>query len=110
MARAAITVMERLVSWGSMRNFLVRRLAAVRTPAADATHPTTWTHARGTWADGTERDAWLRTGDAMNFTANVASEVAFRLATDAHRPGAFTPCELLGAGLAEIAGAEYVSL
>ena len=68
-----------------------------------------WAYARLEWADGTRREAWLRTGEGYTFTARVAASVATRLVEGSGRPGAFTPGALFGAELARLAGAEMLS-
>ena len=66
-----------------------------------------WGHARVQWNDRT-REGWLRTGDAMAYTAAVAAEVATRLAAGQAPAGAFTPTRALGPDIAASAGAEFV--
>jgi short subunit dehydrogenase-like uncharacterized protein len=68
-----------------------------------------WAYARLEWADGTRREAWLRTGEGYAFTARVAALAAGRLADEATPRGAFTPGALFGADLARQAGGEIVT-
>jgi len=66
----------------------------------------TWSRARVRTTSGETRTAWLRAGDAMDFTVGAVAEVASRLARGEGRPGAYTPGALFGPELAEAAGAE----
>jgi hypothetical protein len=66
-----------------------------------------WARARAEWPSET-REGWLRTGDAMDFTAASVAEVAHRLATGDARTGAYTPGALFGSALATAAGGEFV--
>ena len=68
-----------------------------------------WAYARLDWADGTRREAWLRTGDGYAFTARVAALAAGQLGKESTAPGAFTPGALFGADLARQAGGEIVT-
>jgi len=77
------------------------RLAQVKLRAQDRPRPHSWGHARAEWSSGTVREGWLRAGDAHTFTADVAAEVAHRLAKGDGRPGAHTPGALFGPALAE---------
>ena len=69
-----------------------------------------WAYARLEWADGTRREAWLRTGEGYAFTARVAALAAGQLGDGSTPPGAFTPGALFGADLARQAGGEIVTL
>ncbi|MFD0484316.1 saccharopine dehydrogenase NADP-binding domain-containing protein [Kineococcus sp. GCM10028916] len=86
-----------------------RALARVRTKAGPRPRAHTWARARVEWPDGTTRTAWLRAEEAMDFTVAAATEVTLRLAAGDGRPGAFTPVELFGTGLAEAAGAVLIN-
>jgi short subunit dehydrogenase-like uncharacterized protein len=68
-----------------------------------------WAYARLEWADGSRREAWLRTGEGYAFTARVAALAAERLGGGAAAPGAFTPGALFGAEVARLAGGEIVT-
>jgi hypothetical protein len=105
-ARVVSWLLSVLLRWRPMRDFAVRRLAEVRAPAPKPGRTASWTRARAEWSDGTTREGWLRTGDGMDFTVAVLSEVAARLSRGAARPGAYTPGALFGPELAEAAGAE----
>lgn len=92
-----------------LRRSLIARLARMPWSASDATRPS-WARARAEWADGSQRVTWFRAGEGMEFTAAVASAVALRLARGEGRPGAFTPGELFGTGLALEAGGTFVDV
>jgi short subunit dehydrogenase-like uncharacterized protein len=68
-----------------------------------------WAYARLEWADGSHREAWLRTGEGYAFTAKVAALTAERLGNESTPRGAFTPGALFGADLARQAGGEIVT-
>ena len=68
-----------------------------------------WAYARLDWADGTRREAWLRTGEGYAFTASVAALAAGQLGEESTPRGAFTPGALFGADLARQAGGEIVT-
>lgn len=103
--RAILPVAGALLKIPAVRRFSVRRMAAMEFKPAPRPREHSWGHAVVTWADGTTREGWLRTGDAMDFTANAAAEAAVRLARGEGRRGAFTPARALGPELAEAAGA-----
>jgi NAD(P)H-binding len=90
-----------------LRRSLTARLAALPWTASETSRPS-WARARAEWPDGTQRVTWFRAGEGMDFTIAVASEVALRLARGEGRPGAFTPGELFGTGLALTAGGTFV--
>jgi short subunit dehydrogenase-like uncharacterized protein len=68
-----------------------------------------WAYARLEWADGTRREAWLRTGEGYAFTARVAALAATQLTEGSTPRGAFTPAALFGSDLARQAGGELVT-
>ncbi|WP_406141857.1 saccharopine dehydrogenase NADP-binding domain-containing protein [Streptomyces sp. NBC_01089] len=106
--RAALPVLGALLSVPALRRFAVRRLARVPVEAAPRPRQHSWGHAVVTWPDGTRREGWLRADDGMDYTADVATETAVRLARGEARPGAFTPAAAFGPGLATAAGGEFV--
>ncbi|MFF0345863.1 hypothetical protein [Kribbella sp. NPDC004875] len=106
--RAILPVAGALLRIPAVRRFAVRRMAAAEVKPAPRPREHSWGHAVVTWPDGTTREAWLRAGDAMEFTANATAETAVRLARGEGRPGAYTPAGALGAELAEAAGAKFV--
>ena len=92
-----------------VREFAKKRIADINVPPAkDPARRPSWAHARVEWPDGTVREAWLKAGEGMAFTAKVAAEVALRLSRDEGRPGAFTPGALFGTELAEMVGAAFI--
>ncbi|MGH3767613.1 MAG: saccharopine dehydrogenase NADP-binding domain-containing protein [Pseudonocardiaceae bacterium] len=70
---------------------------------------TSWAYARLEWADGTQREAWLHTGEGYQFTAQVAAQVAARLLSGVHRRGAYTPAALFGSDLVRQVGGEIIT-
>lgn len=105
--RAAFPVMGLALRSRALRRRAMARLARVRLPTEDRPRAWSWGHARAEWADGTDREVWLRLGDAQEFTEAAAAEVAVRLLTPP-RPGAFTPAALFGSSLATDLGAEFL--
>jgi short subunit dehydrogenase-like uncharacterized protein len=91
----------------AVARFGVRRLARVSMKASDMPRRHSWGHARVEWPSGASREGWLRTGDGMDFTVAVATEVALRLARGEGEPGAYTPGSLFGPDLAVAAGGEF---
>ncbi len=91
-----LPVVARLLSWGSLRAFVIRRVAGIRRRPRARRREFSYVHARVEWSDGTTREGWLRTGEATAFTATAAAEVAVRLARGEGRAGAHTPGELFG--------------
>ncbi|MFD5827753.1 saccharopine dehydrogenase NADP-binding domain-containing protein [Lentzea sp. NPDC060358] len=108
-ARAVLPLAQRLVALDPVRRFATRRLAGVETKAAPRPRRHSWGHATVTWPDGTTGEGWLKTGEAMDFTAGVTAEVATRLARGEGKPGAFTPAAAFGPALAVAAGGEISS-
>ena len=106
--RALLPPASLLASSRPLRTVLTSRLAELRTPARERPREHSYGHARVTWADGTVREGWLRTGDASDFTVAVAAEVATRLAAGRGRPGAHTPVAAVGLDLVAAAGAELL--
>jgi short subunit dehydrogenase-like uncharacterized protein len=103
-ARMLLPVAGALLKIAPLQRFAVRRLAAISAKPAPRPREHTWGHAVVSWADGTTREGWLRAGDAMDFTAGVAAEIAVRLDRGEGRPGAYTPARALGPEVAEAAG------
>jgi len=97
-----------LLSIPALRRLAVRRLARTTLKAAPRPREHSWGHAVIDWAGGTSREGWLRAGDGMDFTADVAAEVAARLAKGEAEPGVFTPAAAFGPDLATAAGATFV--
>ncbi|GAA1585055.1 MULTISPECIES: saccharopine dehydrogenase NADP-binding domain-containing protein [Kribbella] len=105
LVRAILPAAGALLKIPPLQQFAVRRMAAMEFKPAPRPREHSWGHAVVTWADGTTREAWLRTGDAMDFTTSAAAETAVRLARGEGRRGAYTPACALGPELAEAAGA-----
>jgi hypothetical protein len=92
-----------------VRRFATRRIAAIEVKPTAATVPrASWSHASVEWGSEPPRHGWLRTGDAMAFTADVMARVAIRLANGEGTPGAYTPGALFGFELACECGGEIV--
>ena len=102
---ASLTVMK----IRALRNFARRRIAAIEIKPAKVKVPqVSWAYARVEWPSGALSEGWLRTGDAMAFTAVVMARLATYLATSKVRSGAYTPGALLGPGFAIECGGEFV--
>lgn len=106
--RAVLPVAGPVLSLPPLRALAERRLARVRFAAQPRPHEHSWGHAVVRWADGTHREGWLRTGDAMAFTVDAVVEVVGRLLRSEGRPGAYTPAVAFGPDLATAAGGELV--
>lgn len=108
LVRAFLPVVSTLLARNGVRVVAHRLVARLRlTPPVTAAEQS-WAYARLEWADGSERRAWLHTGEGYQFTAAVAATVARRLAEGTARAGAFTPGALFGAALARDAGARII--
>jgi short subunit dehydrogenase-like uncharacterized protein len=106
--RAIFPAVGALLSIRPVREFAIRRLAAVKSPARPRPREHSWGHAVARWADGTTREGWLRLGDAQEWTGAVPAEVVRRLLAGEGKPGAYTPAALFGPSLAEACGGEYL--
>lgn len=107
--RAMLPVVLAIMKIPSVRRFAARRIAAIEMKPTPATVPqVSWAHARVEWSSGSVRQGWMRTGDAMVFTAEVMSRVAIRLANGEGVPGAYTPGALFGPKLASACGGEFI--
>jgi short subunit dehydrogenase-like uncharacterized protein len=109
LVRAVLPVVSAALAVRPIRAGVQRVIGRMRLTPPATSGDISWAYARLEWADGTRREAWLRTGEGYAFTARVAASVATRLAEGSGRPGAFTPGALFGADLARIAGAEILS-
>lgn len=107
-ARTLMPLVMGLLSFRAVRQVAVQQVAKMQVHEKPPVEKSSWARAKVTWADGAVRSGWLKVGDAGVFTANVAAEVAYRLACGEGRPGAFTPGALFGAELAVTAGGEFV--
>ncbi|MGW1254439.1 hypothetical protein ACWD5Q_04435 [Streptomyces sp. NPDC002513] len=106
--RAVLPVAAVLLSRPVLGRVARRRLAGVRGTPGERGGEFSWARARVQGADGGIREGWLRTGEAMEFTAAVAAEVASRLARGEGCPGAHTPGSLFGPELAVTAGGRFL--
>ncbi|WBU38023.1 saccharopine dehydrogenase NADP-binding domain-containing protein [Homoserinibacter sp. YIM 151385] len=104
--RAFLPLARWLLSIGPLRRLAAGQLAKVRAAARPMPRSHTWGRARVEWADGSVRTAWLKAGDAFDFTAEILSESAHRILDHRARAGAGTPVELLGLDLIDAAGGE----
>ncbi|WP_428342442.1 NAD(P)H-binding protein [Mycobacterium sp.] len=107
-ACAILPVLSRVLSVPLVRRAATRGMANMSMPASGTDRKTSWAHALVEWADGTVREGWLQTGDAMDFTSQVGVEVTQSLLKGEGRPGAYTPGALLGPQLAVRAGGRFV--
>lgn len=106
--RAVFPILSVVMRSTVLRRAAIARLARVPMRARERTVEFSWGHARAEWADGTSAEAWLRLGDAQQFTETVTAEIARRL-LEQHTPtGAYTPGALFGSSLATDLGAEFV--
>ncbi|MFI6070551.1 saccharopine dehydrogenase NADP-binding domain-containing protein [Actinoplanes sp. NPDC051343] len=106
--RVIFPIAAALLAIGPVRDFAIRRLAAVQVAAKPKPREHSWGHAVVRWADGTTREGWLRLGEAQEWTGAVPAEIVRRLLAGEGKAGAFTPAALFGPSLAESCGAEYV--
>lgn len=107
--RAILPTLLTVMKIGAVRRFVARRIAAIDVkPVAEVLPQISWSHARVEWSSGEVRQGWMRTSDAMVFTAEVMAQVAIRLANGDGRPGAYTPGALFGPELATACGGEIV--
>ena len=105
--RAILPSVLSIMKIDALRRFATRRMAAIKIkpPAVKVAH-ISWSHARVAWSTGEVRQGWMRTGDAMDFSADVMALVATRLIRGEGVPGAYTPGALFGAGLVSECGGE----
>jgi short subunit dehydrogenase-like uncharacterized protein len=105
--RAMLPGVLALMKISPLRRFVTRSIAAIHVKPSIAKAPqVSWSNARVEWSSGATRQGWMRTGDAMVFTADVMARVAIRLMRGEGEPGAYTPGALFGAGLAVECGGE----
>jgi short subunit dehydrogenase-like uncharacterized protein len=109
LVRVVLPAVSALLAVRPIRAGIQRLISRMRlTPPAKAGDGS-WAYARLEWADGSRREAWLRTGEGYAFAARVAALAAERLGDGTAAPGAFTPGALFGAELARLAGGEIVT-
>lgn len=107
--RALLPPLLSVMKIGAVRRFAMRRIASVDVKPPKAIVPqVSWAHAKVEWPSDVTKQGWLRTGDAMVFTAEVITQVAIRLAADEGTAGAYTPGALFGSKLAVDCGGEIM--
>jgi short subunit dehydrogenase-like uncharacterized protein len=109
MARALLPAVSTLLAVRPIRAVLQWFVSRMRLSPPVKTGDVSWAYARLEWADGTHREAWLRTGEGYGFTAKVAAHTAARISSGAAQTGAFTPGALFGIDLARDAGAQIIT-
>ncbi|MCH0558436.1 saccharopine dehydrogenase NADP-binding domain-containing protein [Streptomyces sp. MUM 16J] len=108
LVRAALPLFAALLSMPPVRRVAVRQMAKAPIKAAPRPRTHSWGHVVATWPDGSQTEGWLRTDDGMDYTADVITETALRLA-DGHAPyGAYTPAAAFGPDLAIAAGGAFL--
>lgn len=107
--RAVLPLLTALLAVRPIRIGLLRLIDRARLTPPAKSGDTSWAYARLEWADGSHREAWLRTGEGYGFTAKVAAHTVLRLGAGQGRAGAFTPGALFGAALAREAGAQIIT-
>jgi short subunit dehydrogenase-like uncharacterized protein len=106
--RAILPLASAMMAVRPLRRFATRRLAGVHLDGGPRPRRHSWGHAQIQWPDGSSREGWLRTGDAMDFTVGAVAEAAARLARGAGQPGAHTPAAAFGPDIALAAGGEFL--
>jgi short subunit dehydrogenase-like uncharacterized protein len=106
--RMLLPAVSALLAKNRIRNGLQGLIGRLRLTPPAKSGSDSWAYAQLEWADGSQREAWLHTGEGYRFTARVAARVATELLSGAHRTGAYTPAALFGAGLAREAGGEII--
>jgi short subunit dehydrogenase-like uncharacterized protein len=109
LVRAVLPAVSALLALRPIRAGVQRLIGRVRLKPPAKAADVSWAYARLEWADGSQRQAWLRTGEGYAFTARVTALATERLADGTVMPGAFTPGALFGAELAKLAGGEIVT-
>jgi short subunit dehydrogenase-like uncharacterized protein len=107
--RFAMPVVSALLALRPIRVVVHRLIGRMRLTPPVKPGDVSWAYARLEWADGSHRDAWLRTGEGYAFTARVAALTAKQLAEGSAACGSFTPGALFGADLARQAGGDIVT-
>jgi hypothetical protein len=109
-ARTVLPVASAALAVPILGRAAVGALARVWVPDRPPAREVSWARARvdDGDGDGTVRTAWLRAGDAMDFTVAAAAEVTGRLARGQGEPGAYTPAAAFGPELAVAAGGQFV--
>ena len=106
--RAVLPTMTRMLRVPSIRRMMVTQMANSTTKAAPRPRPHSWGHAVVTWSDGAVLEGWLRTGDAMDFTADALTAVTMAIGKGGAPHGAFTPAAAFGVEIAVEAGGTLI--
>nr|WP_296766111.1 hypothetical protein [Rhodococcus sp. (in: high G+C Gram-positive bacteria)] len=106
--RATLPLLSRLLKIPALRRIMIRQMAASKIEQSPRPRPHSWGHAVIEWPDGTTRESWLRTDDAMDYTSDVLTVVIRALHAGTAPRGAFTPAAAFGAALATNAGAVFI--
>jgi short subunit dehydrogenase-like uncharacterized protein len=107
LVRAVLPLASTLLTVPPLRALAVRRLGGTHVGVRPRPTEHSWGRAVVHWPDDIEREGWLRTGDAMDFTAAVLAEVTLRRARGDGTPGAYTPAAAFGPDLATGAGGMF---
>jgi short subunit dehydrogenase-like uncharacterized protein len=107
--RAVLPAVSALLAVRPIRATAQRLIDRMRLTPPVKAGDVSWAYARLEWADGTRREAWLRTGEGYAFTARVAALGARQLGNGSTPRGAFTPGALFGADMARQAGGTIVT-
>jgi short subunit dehydrogenase-like uncharacterized protein len=107
-ARGLLPIMSMLLSVNVIRRQVLRLIERLRLTPPVSPGEESWAYARLDWADNSNAEAWLRTGEGYAFTGEVAALVADGLREGSVSAGAFTPGALFGPTLAVRAGAEIL--
>jgi short subunit dehydrogenase-like uncharacterized protein len=107
-ARGLLPIMSMLLSVNVIRRQVLRLIERLRLTPPVSPGEVSWAYARLDWADRSNAEAWLRTGEGYAFTGEVAALVADGLREGSISAGAFTPGALFGPNLAVRAGAEIL--
>lgn len=107
--RAMLPALLAVMKIAPVRRFAMRRMSAIDVKPTTVKEPqVSWSHARVEWSSSEARQGWMRTGDAMNFTADVLARTASRLMNGEGALGAYTPGALFGHELASECGGEIM--
>ena len=107
--RAMVPAVLAVLSIPPVLRFATRKIAAIEIKPTNArTLQVSWSHASVAWSSGATMQGWMRTGDAMVFTADVMAKIAIRLMEGKAAPGVYTPGALFGAELANACGGEVI--
>lgn len=107
-ARVVLPIMSVALSVNVICRQALRLIERLRLAPPVSPGEVSWAYARLEWADRSNADAWLRTGEGYAFTGEVAALVADGLRNGSASAGAFTPGALFGPTLAVRAGAEIL--